>query len=46
MRLRDVGVEEAARLAVLHASAFPPAERWGEVAGLTAPEDRDERAAA
>ena len=32
MRLRDLGVEESARLAVLHASAFPPAERWGEVA--------------
>lgn len=41
MRLRDVGVEEAARLAVLHASAFPPAERWGEVAIRSMLEARD-----
>lgn len=41
MRLRDVGMEEAARLAVLHASAFPPPERWGEVAIRSMLEMRD-----
>ena len=41
MRLRDVGVGEAARLAVLQASTFPPAERWGEVAIRSMLEARD-----
>ena len=41
MQLRDMGVEESARLAALHASAFPPAERWGEVAIRSMLEMRD-----
>lgn len=41
MRLRDVGVEESARLAALHATAFPPAEQWGEVAIRSMLEMRD-----
>ena len=41
MQLSDMGVEESARLAALHASAFPPAERWGEVAIRSMLEMRD-----